>query len=73
MSSTLLERALELSPAERLRLAEALWDSLASNPDQVAIPQWHKELLDERLKELDQDGSDGSSWPEVKARIHKRP
>ncbi len=41
-------QVLELPEPERLEIAEAIWASL-SNPDALPLPQWQRELLDERL------------------------
>lgn len=43
-----LERLLDLPADERLALAERLWDSLARIPEAVPIPDWHREIIDER-------------------------
>ena len=47
--STLRDDVLRLPPDERLQLVEDLWDSLAAEPSQVPIPDWHREALERRL------------------------
>ena len=47
----LLDEILRLPADDRLRLVEEIWDSLASSPDQVAVPEWHRGVLDKRLAE----------------------
>ena len=71
MSKTILESALELSPAERIQLAEQLWDSVT---DQTAPPvsNLQKEELLRRLDRLEKTGPLGSDWETVKARITGR-
>ena len=44
-----LDEILRLPPAERLRLVEDVWNSLAASPDAVGVPDWHREELDRRL------------------------
>lgn len=39
-----------MSLSEKLSLLEAVWAELSSEPDQVEVPQWHKDLLDERMQ-----------------------
>ena len=58
-----------LSPTEKLQLVEELWDTLAANPDQLAIPAWHAKLLAEDQALYRANPTDGSSWSEVKSRI----
>jgi hypothetical protein len=33
---------------EKLRLLEAVWAELSLEPDKIEVPQWHKDILDER-------------------------
>ena len=66
MKDTLLKELTKLSTNEKLLLIEALWDSIASDPDQVEIPEHHKTILEERLKTLEQDKSNGTSWNELR-------
>jgi putative addiction module component (TIGR02574 family) len=39
----------KLSVAEKIQLAEALWDEVAARPDELPVPEAHKQLLDTRL------------------------
>jgi len=66
MKDTLLKELTRLSINEKLLLVEALWDSIASDPDQVEMPEHHKTILEERLKTLEQDKSNGTSWNELR-------
>ena len=61
-----------LSPEERIQLAEDLWDSLASMPEQVPVPEAHIREVDRRLDAYRQDGDPGLPWPEVLDRIEAR-
>jgi len=53
---------------EKLELSEALWASIHTTADELPIPDWHKQLLDERFKDptpqLD-------SWENVKKRLER--
>jgi putative addiction module component (TIGR02574 family) len=57
----------KLSPEERLKLLERLWDSL-SDQDVELTPTQRAEL-DRRLDELDRDGPTGIPWEEVLRRL----
>ena len=61
-----------LTPAERLRLLEDLWDSLASAPEDVPLTAAQRAELDRRLDELDAEGPVGIPWDEVLNRIRNR-
>jgi putative addiction module component (TIGR02574 family) len=70
MDTHLLAEALKLSPGDRLRLIEALWDTL-SEEDMPVAPE-ERALLDARLADLEANPQDQSSWSEVKARLEQR-
>ena len=63
-------QALQLPERERLQLAEELWASIAdpnAYPEDLPLPQWQRDLLDERLEETKDDP--GKPWEQVKAEI----
>lgn len=59
-----------LSPAERIELAEQLWDSL--EPEAVEPTADELELVRRRRAELVADGDPGESWEQVIDEIAKR-
>jgi putative addiction module component (TIGR02574 family) len=65
----LQSQVLQLPVADRLELAEALWESLEREPVQPELPPWQREVLDERLAADDAAPEAGSPWEEVKQRI----
>lgn len=67
--SDLKREVLRLPAQERQELAEALWESLEREARQPEIPQWQKDLLDERIAEDEASPDAGASWDEVKRRI----
>lgn len=70
MTKTDLEREiLRLPVEERIELAEAIWESVEEAPSQPSLPEWQRQLLDERIAEDDESPDAGSPWDEVKRRI----
>jgi putative addiction module component (TIGR02574 family) len=66
----LREQILQLPPNERLQLLEDIWDSLAVTPEDVPVPDWHREELDRRL---DQPApGPGLTWDETRKKLHDR-
>ncbi|MEO6196243.1 MAG: addiction module protein [Thermoanaerobaculia bacterium] len=59
-------KVMALPEEERLEIAEAIWSSL-DNPNALPLPQWQKDLLDERLASLGTEK--GRDWEDVKAEI----
>jgi putative addiction module component (TIGR02574 family) len=60
----------ELPLSEKLQLLEDLWDSIAQTPEQIPVLDWQKEELAKRKANYLQNPDSGSSWEEVKERIH---
>jgi putative addiction module component (TIGR02574 family) len=66
MEKTLIKELSQLNKNEKLLLVEALWDSIASDPEDVEVPEHHKSILEKRLKTLEEDKKSGASWKEVR-------
>ena len=62
-----------LSPKERLRLIEELWESLSESPDAITLTDAQREELDRRLDDLERSGPQGIPWEEVLQQIRTRP
>ena len=71
MNADLLAEALRLNPDDRLRLIEALWDTLSE--EDIPVTREERALLDARLADLEANPGDQSPWPEVRARLEQRP
>lgn len=56
---------LDLPTDEREKLAAVLWQSLENDP--AWLPDWQRELIDERLAASSDDP--GQTWDEVKAEL----
>ena len=67
-----VEDLLKLDTHERLRLIEALWESLASHPEQVSVTDAQRRVIDERLREHEAQPDDVMSWDELKAGLQLR-
>jgi putative addiction module component (TIGR02574 family) len=63
----LLDEILRLPADQRLALVEEVWDSLAASPDQVGVPTWHRDELDDRLADPTEKAT--LSWQDVQARL----
>lgn len=67
MSKLEIQRqVMELPERERLEIADAIWASL-DNQDDVPLPQWQRDLLDERLASA--EAEEGRDWEDIKAEI----
>jgi putative addiction module component (TIGR02574 family) len=61
-----------LSLAERMQLAEDLWDSVAAETDGLPLTEAQATELDQRLAQLARDPEGGDPWEVVRGRIQER-
>jgi putative addiction module component (TIGR02574 family) len=65
MNEKLLEELLELPPAERIDLAEKLWDSIGPEYMPPLTPEQQQEI-DRRMAEHQKDPSTAIPWEDVR-------
>ena len=65
----LIAKVISLSPAERLELIGAVWDSLSL--DDLPVTNAENALLDARIADMDRNPDDQSPWPDVKTRLER--
>ncbi len=61
-----------LSVAEKLALMERLWEDLSQRPEDVPSPQWHGDVLAERIAAVRDGRTDFVSWDDVKRHLRER-
>jgi len=59
----------ELSIAERIQLAEDLWDSILQQQEELPLSQAQQQELERRLENHEKNPTNGSSWEDVKKRL----
>ena len=69
MESVSLSDVLLLPIEERIRVAQAIWDSVAEHPEHVQLTEAQRVELDRCYAEYLEDPDEGSPWPEVKSRL----
>ena len=71
MGEMSISELLKLPVAERIKLVEAIWNSIAAAPEALKLTQAEREELDRRWEAYERDPSLGSPWAEVRARIQR--
>ena len=61
----------QMTLPEKLRMMEALWDDLCRH-DAVPMPKWHKDILDERRRLIDEGKARFIEWETAKSQIRER-
>ncbi len=63
---------LQLSVSERIQLAEDIWDSISTAPEQLAVTKAQQDELDWRIEAYRQEPQAGASWQDVRDRLKTR-
>jgi len=61
-----------MSVADKLVLMERLWDDLSRRPENVPSPQWHGDVLAERILAVREGRTSFTPWDEAKRRLRER-
>lgn len=62
----------ELSPDEKLEYIQALWDRFAEHPEEVPVPDWHRQVIAERLSAYRRGEMTARPWSEVREELLER-
>jgi len=67
MSTTFpLAEILRLSVAERIQLAQDIWDSIAAVPEAISLTDAQRAELDRRLAAYEENPDEGIPWDEFR-------
>ena len=59
----------KLSIAERIILAEQIWDSIVDEQESFGVTEAQRDELDRRLEDYHASPDEGTSWEDVKTRL----
>jgi putative addiction module component (TIGR02574 family) len=62
----------DLSPQEKLDYVQTLWNRIAAHPEEVPIPDWHREIIAERLAAHRAGEGSSRPWEEVRQELVSR-
>lgn len=72
VTATLTKEVRKLSVAEKIHLAEALWDEVAARPSGLPVPDSHKRLLDARMAAHLESPDSAITLDEFRRRLARR-
>ena len=64
-----VEQIRDMPFEQKLGLLETVWSEVAAQPDQIEMPDWHREVLDERDRAFREGSEPALDWEEAKAQI----
>jgi len=62
----------QMTVGEKLSAMEALWDDLCRDEAQIPVPDWHRQILDERQRPINSGEARFVDWETAKATIRDR-
>jgi hypothetical protein len=62
----------QMTLAQRMEAMELLWRSLSAEPDRVASPAWHGEVLQRRRAKIESGKAEFLTIDQLKKRLAKR-
>jgi putative addiction module component (TIGR02574 family) len=68
----LIAEASKLSPDDRLRIAQALWQSAWDEQADVSLTDAQRNELDRRFADYEANPDAGETWEVVRARLEKK-
>lgn len=57
----------KMSRIERLQAMEALWDSLIDEESEIKSPEWHRDILEERKRKIENGKAEFISLEKLRA------
>lgn len=62
----------ELSPDEKLEYIQALWDHFFEHPEEVPVPDCHRQVIAERLAAHRRGAMTSRPWSEIREELLAR-
>ena len=66
MSRSPLDQILQLPTAERVEIAQEIWESVFEHPEGLMLTEGQKEELERRWRAFEQNPDEGEPWEDVK-------
>ena len=66
------EQIERMTLAQRMEAMELLWRSLSAEPDRVASPAWHRDVLQQRRAKIESGKAEFLTIADLKKRLAKR-
>ena len=59
----------DLSADEQADYASELWDRVTEREHEITVPDWHMEIVRERMSRYEKEGMEGISWEELEKEL----
>ena len=62
----------DLSVDQKIEYVQSLWERIAADPSEVPVPDWHREIVEERLDAYRERPQQGSNWEQVREEVERK-
>ena len=62
----------ELAVTEQIEYLQSLWDRIAADPDHVPVPDWHRQVIQERLERDRNAPGEVLAWEQARDRLRAK-
>lgn len=62
----------DLSLDDQIDYVQSLWDRIVAKPEEIPVPDWHREVIRQRMAEQQADPSEGRLWEEVQDEVRNQ-
>lgn len=62
----------KMTTEDKIRTMETIWEDLSKNAESMPFPSWHKDILDEREKAIEDGKEQFIDWDEAKKQIQNK-
>jgi putative addiction module component (TIGR02574 family) len=62
----------DLPVEDQIDYIQSLWDRITAKPEQIPIPDWHRQVLDQRIAAHESNPEQGTPWEEVRDEIRSK-
>jgi putative addiction module component (TIGR02574 family) len=61
----------DLATADKIEYVQSLWERISANPEQVPFPDWHQEIVRERVDAQRTNPEAARPWEEVREDVRR--
>ena len=62
----------DLPVDKQIDYVQSLWDRIAASPERVAVPEWHRRIIRDRLESYKANPTAGRQWEEARRDIEQK-
>ena len=62
----------KMTTEDKIRAMETIWDDLCKKDENIVSPSWHKDILEEREKAIENGKEEFINWSDAKKQIEDK-